>query len=339
MPIPIRRATYQFTDDLSAILGARATMKLAVCTATYFGGFFTRPAQRLGAGRRRRSSALRRASPCATRSARTDVYFTYSQRLKSGLFNASAVPVTPSTKAPELVEPEKLDSYEIGIKSAPASWYSFSAATFLYKYKNQQEASGRLVNGVPLAFDQNAGKSTIYGADLEGKVKPVPELTLSTGISLLHSRIVNFKRFTINVPAPGNYGTVFGCDGVTVIKKHKVRCHRNYPRAKMDGYLRGRTPEVCIGTANLTANGSHAQKLCVHSECLFSGSAYGCRRSGVISTPHTHLTLTAFGRKMTNNAVISGYYLGGGGHCIVGAASGRSGAPSVTISECDTKRT
>jgi len=42
-------------------------------------------------------------------SSTTDVYFTYSQASRAGCFNASAVPVTPSTKAPELVEPEKLD--------------------------------------------------------------------------------------------------------------------------------------------------------------------------------------------------------------------------------------
>ena len=173
-------ATYEFTDDLSAILGARYTDELrGIYGQTYLAGFSsntTPPNGWVQDGSKSFVGITPRFSLRDKINSTTNVYFTYSQGFKSGLFNASSVPVAPSTVAPGYVKPEKLTSYEIGIKSAPESWYSVNAATFLYKYTNQQVASGELVNGVPLAFDQNAGKSTIYGADLEGKVKPVPEL-------------------------------------------------------------------------------------------------------------------------------------------------------------------
>ena len=257
-------------------------------------------------------------------SANTNVYFTYSQGFKSGLFNASAVPVTPSTKAPELVEPEKLDSYEIGIKSAPASWYSFSAATFLYKYKNQQEASGRLVNGVPLAFDQNAGKSTLYGADLEGKVKPVPELTLSLGIALLHSRIDEFRNATINYPAlrdptnpnsPRDNGTTSTvCDGVTV-NPNGIKCDvtgNQLPRSpKWTANFSGTyAKEFAIGNASLTANIFHTARAYYDYGNLYSQGQYTDVGVQASFQPAAipHLTLTAFGKNLTNNTVILGLF-------------------------------
>jgi len=82
----------------------------------YFGGFFTPtpPNGWVQDGAKTFVGVTPRFSLRDKISANTNVYFTYSQGFKSGLFNASAVPVTPSTKAPELVEPEKLDSYEVG---------------------------------------------------------------------------------------------------------------------------------------------------------------------------------------------------------------------------------
>jgi iron complex outermembrane receptor protein len=299
-------ATYQFTDDLSAILGARYNHETrGVYGNLYFGGFFTPtpPNGWVQDGAKTFVDVTPRFSLRDKISANTNVYFTYSQGFKSGLFNASAVPVAPSTKAPELVQPEKLDSYEIGIKSAPASWVSFSAATFLYKYKNQQEASGRLVNGVPLAFDQNAGKSTIYGADLEGKVKPVPELTLSTGISLLHTKIDSFPDATLNVPAPGNAGTV---STIRNVAGNQLPRSPDWTASFSGTYAK----EFAIGNASLTANIFHTARAYYDYGNLYSQGAYtdvGVQAS-FQPAAMPHLTLTAFGKNLTNNTVILGLF-------------------------------
>jgi iron complex outermembrane receptor protein len=201
------------------------------------------------------------------------------------------------------VKPEKLTSYEVGIKSAPASWYSIDAATFLYKYKNQQEASGRLVNGVPLAFDQNAGKSTIYGADLEGKVKPIPELTLSTGISLLHTRIDSFPDATLNVPAPGNAGTV---STIRNVAGNQLPRSPEWTASFSGTYAK----EFAIGNASLTANVFHTAKTFYDYGNLYSQDQYtdvGVQAS-LRPAAIPHLTLTAFGKNLTNNTVILGLF-------------------------------
>jgi iron complex outermembrane receptor protein len=225
------------------------------------------------------------------------------------------------------VEPEKLDSYEIGIKSAPASWVSFSAATFLYKYKNQQEASGRLVNGVPLAFDQNAGKSTLYGADLEGKVKPVPELTLSLGIALLHTRVDEFNNATINVPIlpvatshgfnPGTASTL--CNGQAQIRNglpvNGTPCDvtgNQLPRSpKWTANFAGTyAKDFAIGNVSLTASVFHTAKTYYDYGNLYFQDQYtdvGFQAS-LQPAAVPHLTLTAFGKNLTNNSVLIGLF-------------------------------
>ena len=323
-------ATYQFTDALSAILGARYNHETrGVYGNLYFGGFFTPdpPNGWVQDGAKTFVGITPRFSLRDKISANTNVYFTYSQGFKSGLFNASSVPVAPSTKAPELVDPEKLDSYEIGIKSTPASWVSFSAATFLYKYKNQQEASGRLVNGVPLAFDQNAGKSTLYGADFEGKVKPVPELTLSAGIALLHTRVDEFNNATINVPIlpvaangynPGTASTL--CNGQSQTLPNGT--HVNGTPCDVTGNQLPRSPkwtanfagtyakDFAIGNVSLTASVFHTAKTFYDYGNLYSQDQYtdvGFQAS-LQPAAVPHLTLTAFGKNLTNNAVLMGLF-------------------------------
>ena len=303
-------ATYQFNDDLSAVLGARYNEEIrAVYGNLYLAGLFsTTPpngwVQDQG-GSKSFVGVTPRFSVRDKITSDTNVYFTYSQGFKSGLFNASSVPLAPfSNTAPGYVKPEKLDSYEIGIKSAPASWYSVNASTFLYKYKNQQVASGELINGVPLAFDQNAGKSTIYGADLEGKVKPLPELTLSSGISLLHTKIDEFNNATLNVPAPGNAGTI--SELVPSVAGNKLPRSPEWTASFSGTYDK----DFAIGNASLTANVFHTAKTYFDYGNLYSQAAYtdvGFQAS-LKPAAVPHLTLSAFGKNLTNNSVILGLF-------------------------------
>jgi iron complex outermembrane receptor protein len=299
-------ATYEFTDDLSAILGARYNHEIrGIFGQTYLAGFFgaNPPNGWVQDGAKTFVDVTPRFSLRYKFSSSTNVYFTYSQGFKSGLFNASAMPVAPSTKPPELVEPEKLDAYEIGIKSTPVNWLSFNAATFLYKYKNQQVASGRLVNGVPLAFDQNAGRSTIYGADLEGKAKPLPELTLSAGISLLHTKIDSFPDATLNVPAPGNAGTI---STLRDVGGNQLPRSPDWTASFSGTYDK----DFAIGNASLTANVFHTARAFYDYGNLYSQKPYtdvGFQAS-LKPAAMPHLTLSAFGKNLTNNAVLLGLF-------------------------------
>jgi iron complex outermembrane receptor protein len=299
-------ATYEFTDALSAVVGARYTDEIrGIFGQTYLAGFFseTPPNGWVQDGSKSFVGITPRFSLRDKITADTNVYFTYSEGFKSGLFNASSVPVAPSTVPPGYVKPEKLRSYEIGIKSAPANWFSIDAATFLYKYSNQQVASGELINGVPLAFDQNAGKSTIYGADIEARVKPIPEFTMSSGVSLLHTHIDSFPDATLNVPAPGNAGTISEIADVA---------GNQLPRSpKWTANFSGTYAEdYAIGNVSLTGTVFHTAKTYYDYGNLYSQDQYtdvGFQAS-LKPAAIPHLTVTAFGKNLTNNTVLLGLF-------------------------------
>jgi len=159
------------------------------------------------------------------------------------------------------------------------------------------------VNGVPLAFDQNAGRSTIYGADLEGKVKPVPELTLSAGISLLHTKIDSFPDATINVPAPGNAGTV---STLRDVGGNQLPRSPDWTASFSGSYDK----DFAIGNASLTANIFHTARTYYDYGNLYSQKPYtdvGFQAS-LQPAAVPHLTLTAFGKNLTNNTVLLGLF-------------------------------
>ncbi len=102
----------------------------------------------------------------------TNAYFTYSKGFRSG---ALPQPFDPNLTP---VAPEKLDSYEVGIKTA-RRLFSFNAAFFYYKYKNLQLT--KFVGA--LSTPQNAASSTIYGADVDGSIKLSSDLQLTAGLN------------------------------------------------------------------------------------------------------------------------------------------------------------
>jgi iron complex outermembrane recepter protein len=301
-------ATYEFTDNLSAIVGARYTDETRELFGhTYLGGaYFATPPPDLWAPIASKSfhGFTPRLSLRDKLNANTSIYLTYSEGFKSGLFNAAAVPVPPSTKPPEVVDPEKLRAFEIGIKSQPHSWFSYNAAMFMYNYSNQQVASGQIVNGVSLSTTQNAGKSKIYGAEFEANMRPVPEFSLSAGISLLHARIDSFPLAQISVPvAPDNFGTAVVLRDVS---------GNTLPRSpSWTANLAGTyTKKYDVGTLSYSANVFHTAKAYYDYGNLYSQDEYtdvGVRAS-LQPASMPRLTLAAYGKNLTDNAVILGLF-------------------------------
>ena len=82
---------------------------------------------------------------------------------------------------------ETILSWEGGVKSRLLNnTLSLNATVFAYRVKDIQ-LNGNDVNGNGVLF--NADKADAYGMEAEANWKPVPNLTLGAGLSLLHSRI------------------------------------------------------------------------------------------------------------------------------------------------------
>jgi iron complex outermembrane receptor protein len=126
-----------------------------------------------------------------------NVYFTFSQGFKSGGFNLSALQTTP-------FKPEKLTSYEIGLKSSPSRMLSANIAAFYYDYKNEQTMT---VHGLT-NITSNAGASRVYGADADITARLTKEFTITAGVSLLDNKYTDFPLPAVLIAAPGSFGRV-----------------------------------------------------------------------------------------------------------------------------------
>ncbi|WP_246447576.1 TonB-dependent receptor [Novosphingobium flavum] len=122
------------------------------------------------------------------------IYFKYSHGLKSGGFNTAAT--LPAALI--AVEPERLNSYEVGYKS---QWLdgavTLNLTGFHYDYRNVQVnvvgPNPGAVGGTTVSYLQNAAKGHVDGAEVELAVRPVENLHLNAALGLLNTRYDQFN--------------------------------------------------------------------------------------------------------------------------------------------------
>ncbi|MBV8404501.1 MAG: TonB-dependent receptor, partial [Gammaproteobacteria bacterium] len=117
-------------------------------------------------------------------------YLSISQGYRGVAFNGQAY--NDNTEL-TFAEPEKLTSYEIGMKSE--FWNRravFNVAAFHYDYKNQQFLDAfNLPGGLGTGFRTvNAPKSRVDGAEFEFQVRATSDLQIMANLGLLHSKYV-----------------------------------------------------------------------------------------------------------------------------------------------------
>jgi iron complex outermembrane recepter protein len=134
-------------------------------------------------------------------------YLSISQGYRGVAFNGQAY--NDNTEL-TFAAPEKLTSYEIGLKSE--FWNRravFNAAAFHYDYKNQQFLDAfALPGGLGTGFRTvNAPKSRVDGAEFEFQVRATNDLQIMANLGLLHSKYVELTlhqgECVVNGPAGG----------------------------------------------------------------------------------------------------------------------------------------
>ena len=200
------------TDKLNIIGGARSTYE----RKSLYGSFAETFPEIASTGWR---STTPNASIKYAVSDSTNLYATYAQGFKSGVYNSESL-------SPVAVSPEHVDSFEVGIKSAPKPWISFNAAVFDYNYKNIQVSVYKL-GGTEL---QNAAVARIYGIDIDATLKPMEDLVLKAVVEGLHATYTDFPNGSPEVPLPSKDcpGGYSAC-GNTVISEDLTGNH--LPRA------------------------------------------------------------------------------------------------------------
>jgi iron complex outermembrane recepter protein len=138
---------------------------------------------------------------------RSNIYASYSQGFKSGTYNPSVNP-TPVTISNVPVDPEYVDSYEIGYKISQPGW-RFSGAAFFSEYKDIQ-VNIQLAPSI-LAY-QNAGAAEIYGVELEYAADLTDNFSITAGAAWTQGEYTEFANAPISngTNAPVIFGDVSG---------------------------------------------------------------------------------------------------------------------------------
>lgn len=133
--------------------------------------------------------------------ASTLVYANFATGYKSGGVNDGS---------DTLYEPEKLYSYEMGIRTRLFDTLRLHLNGFYWDYRNHQEGNVFFVAGVGNVFQiTNIPKGHLYGADLEVEWRPTPADTLTAQVAYLESDTGAFS-----IPVAPAYSTT-GQDYVT----------------------------------------------------------------------------------------------------------------------------
>jgi len=124
----------------------------------------------------------------------SNVYASYSKGFKSGTFNTNVAYVNT-------VDPEKVDAYEIGFKTANRG-VRFDLAGYYYDYKDLQVAALQIVDGQQQSRLANAAKAEIYGAEAQLVLPVNDRFDLHGGIAYTHARYKSFPGAPAQQPSP-----------------------------------------------------------------------------------------------------------------------------------------
>jgi iron complex outermembrane receptor protein len=178
----------------------------------------------------------------------TNVYFTFSQGFKSGVYNEFAN---------KPVNPETIDAYEVGYKTT-AGRYSLNASAFYYDYSNIQIQA---YNGTSTVI-QNATSATIYGLELNGAAQASDDVKFTSGLTYLpHANYGTFEGAPADIPQPGG-GNFEPPTGVNATGAREIRSpvfsgnvSANYDHSYDWGQLSGNLSLFYATAYNFTVDG------------------------------------------------------------------------------------
>lgn len=131
----------------------------------------------------------------------SNIYATYSRGFKSGLFPAATFNAAP-------VNPETIDSYEVGYKLASGST-SFNLSGYYYNYNNLQVTT-RTPAGLQTLL--NAASAEIYGLDADFSMRLTEGLRLRLAGAYTHAKYKDFAIAPFFAPAPAGGNITFSGD-------------------------------------------------------------------------------------------------------------------------------
>lgn len=173
---------------------------------------------------------------------RVHAYATYSRAFKSGLYNASTV--GPAGAAPRALNPEKLSSVEVGLKSEPTRSTRLNLSAYTYDYTDLQ-VSSRDSNGGNLV--QNAAAARIRGGEAEFSWAVLNGLNFNAGAAYTDARFSSFPAANVFTPRADLGGNI---SGFADVKGKRI------PRIPEVTFNAGADYTLPLASGNLTLSGN-----------------------------------------------------------------------------------
>lgn len=287
--------TLEFAPDWFLLAGARYTTDLRIFNGQSFNGAGVLTA-RVSDARKRSNAPTYRAS-LRRDFGNTNVYASYSRGFKSGTYNTGAV-------STNVVRPEKLDAYEIGIKSNPLSILQTNLSLFHYDYRDIQLTGRDPVTSLTVLT--NAARARINGAELEVVFAPTSALRLSGNIAYLDAKYKSFPAAQVfnpildasgNRTRTGNVGSIQDVSGNRMFRAPEwtISLNADY------------TVETNVGDFGINGNFFRSARFYFDTNNRTYQPAYTRLNSEISFTPvDSNIRLALFGRNLTN-AVVYGW--------------------------------
>ncbi|MET1755744.1 TonB-dependent receptor [Novosphingobium sp. RD2P27] len=161
------------------------------------------------------------------------IYAKYARGYRTG----TVAPTVPAGF--NSIEPEKVDTFEIGSKTSfsGAVRGSFNVAALYNNFSNQQIQLDFFPSGIPGApvvwpttAPANAGKSRIWGVEVDGSIEPFDGFTISGAYAYLNTEIRSTRTFVSDGAATGYiiFGQAGAGDPLQLSPKNKYSVTASY---------------------------------------------------------------------------------------------------------------
>ncbi|MEX1147682.1 MAG: TonB-dependent receptor [Sphingomonadales bacterium] len=269
-------ATYQVTDRLFVTGGFRYSVEEAELVLDL-------PASGPPRGQETWKSATPRVVVRYELADRTSVYASYTKGFKSGQLPAGTNRVAP-------VDPETIDAFEIGFKTARANM-RLDLAAFYYDYKDLQVTAFLS----PGSIVRNAASAEIYGLEAQLAADITDRFSVSVGGAYMNAEYDEFPEAVGYVQGGGGFFSVFDVDasGFRMQRAPKFSGNANatYSQPLFDGML------------TLNANLYYSSKVYFDQVEQFFQNGYALLNLRATWTdPSDQWSFSAFGTNVTDKA-------------------------------------
>lgn len=163
----------------------------------------------------------------------TRVYGRYATAFKAGVFNATGFAATP-------VEPEEVETFEVGIKSDPLPWIRTNLAAFTTDYKNIQIFARSPDPTNASVVLQNAASAKINGIEGDIFLRPTPGLNVIVSAAILDAKYEEFplaQSFQRRADGAGNNAIIIDAGGnrLTRVPEFTASISADYTIAALGG--------------------------------------------------------------------------------------------------------